>query len=88
LARPILWCDGCTEGNREPENLTPELADRVFEILDDRFVPFAELAMHLNEIPWEVARVCRILKTHGRAEEDAKPRTGHCRRATDRTGLG
>jgi len=81
----ILWCDWYDKGNKEPENLTPGLADRVFEILDDRFVPFAELALRLNEIPWEVARACRILKAQSRAEEDAMPRTGHYRRATDRT---
>lgn len=76
----ILWCDRYTEGNREPENLSADLTDRVFAILDDRFVPFAELAQQLGEIPWEVARACRLLKGDGRAEEDAKPRLGRYRR--------
>jgi hypothetical protein len=76
----ILWCDWYTEGNKEPENLTPELPDRVFAVLDDDFTSFAALGLRLDEIPWEVARACRSLKADGRAEEDVKPRLGHYRR--------
>jgi hypothetical protein len=74
-----------TEANREPANLTPELTDQVFEILDERFMPFAELAHRLNAIPWEVARACRALRAQGRAEEDSEPRFGYCRRANQLT---
>jgi hypothetical protein len=76
----ILWCDWHIEAEMEPENLTPELDGRVFEVLNDQFVPFAELAQQLNVIPWEVARVCRILKARGLAEEDSHARFGHYRR--------
>jgi hypothetical protein len=76
----ILWCDPYLETESEPENLTPELADRVFEILDDRYVPFAELALQLDAIPWEAARACRILKADGRAEEDSESHIGYYRR--------
>ena len=72
---------GTLKPKESRNNLTPELTDRVFEILDDRFVPFAELAQHLNAIPWEVARACRILKVQSRAEEDSPPRSGYYRRA-------
>ena len=77
----ILWCDWYTKGNKEPENLTLELTDRVFELLNDEFESYVMLALRLDEIPWEIARTCRMLEADGRAEEDAKPRSGHYRRA-------
>ena len=47
----ILWCDWFTEGNREPENDSPGLVDEVLAMLDDRFVPFPELAQQPRRDP-------------------------------------
>ncbi len=76
----ILWCDWFTEGNREPDDRDPGLKDRVLELLDQTLQSYRDLAVKLGEIPWEVARACRLLKREGRAEEGAKPHKDHYRR--------
>lgn len=76
----ILWCDGFTERNREPGNLDPNLSQKVWDMLTYSFQSFIDIAVALNEIPWEVNRACAELKRRGLAQEAKKPMLGHYRR--------
>ena len=75
----------CTsDGNLEPDDRDPGLKDRVIALLDQTLQSYRGIAVKLGEIPWEVARACRLLKREGRAEEGGKPHKVHYRRKDTR----
>ncbi|QPB24581.1 DUF6527 family protein [Rhizobium sp. 007] len=64
----VLWCDRWEDGNVEPA-YDPALEDKIWKSLpDDRLKSAVEVAYELDEIPWDVSRVCRQLARCGKAE--------------------
>ena len=74
----ILWCEAYDSGNREPEDRDPGLKDRVLGRLTRSFRSYVDVALELDEVPWEVGRTCRLAVHDGLAEE-AEEQQGHFR---------
>ena len=65
----IVWCDRFTTGNSEPE-YDSGLEDRVLAVLDaETYRTAPEIALELDELVWDVARVLRRLVAQGLAKE-------------------
>ena len=67
----ILWCDGNDDQHYSPR-YDPELETAVLARLDGNARSANEIADELNEIPWEVDRVLKLLRRTGRAEAAGK----------------
>ena len=65
----ILWCGPFENGNSEPEDRDPSLYERVLARLTTSYQSYVDIASALDEVPWEVARSCRILKSKSLVEE-------------------
>lgn len=74
----ILWCEAYASDNREPEILDPSLKDRVLAHLTRSFRSYVDVALELDEVPWEVGRSCR-LAVHDGLVEEADEQQGHFR---------
>jgi hypothetical protein len=58
-----------------------ELGSAILDRLGPTFMPFAEIAEHLQAVPWDVLYVCRQLVSEGKAAEGAgKQRGAFCRK--------
>jgi hypothetical protein len=77
----ILWCDRFTEENVEPDDRSPDLRQKVLEKLTDTYQSYVDVALALDELPWEVNRCCQSLTSKGLVEEAPKPTTGEYRLA-------
>jgi hypothetical protein len=75
----ILWCDSFGSDNREPEDRDPRLHERVLGRLTTSYQSYVDIASALDEVPWEVARSCRMLQGNGLVEEAEKPLHGSYR---------
>jgi hypothetical protein len=65
----ILWCEPFWLHDREPEAQDSSLNARVLSRLTNSYQPYADIALALEEVPWEVARACRALQNEGCVEE-------------------
>lgn len=77
----ILWCDRFESGNVEPAPEDGTLQPRVHAALSESFRSVPDIATELDEIPWEVGRVCRQLARAGTASEGKDRQRGHYRLA-------
>lgn len=76
----IVWCDRFTTGNSEPE-YDSALEDRILAVLHaETYRTAPEIALELDELVWDVARVLRRFVTYGSAKEGDGPLRDHFRK--------
>ena len=65
----ILWCEPFWLHDREPEAQDSSLNARVLSRLTNSYQSYVDIALALEEVPWEVARACRALQSESWVEE-------------------
>jgi len=77
----IVWCGRFEYGNEEP-SYDGRLETKVIAALDEAtYRSGSDIAIDIEEIPWDVLRVLRRLVRGGTAEEGDNDRQGHFRLA-------
>lgn len=73
----IVWCERFATGNSEPE-YDSALEDRVLDVLvAQTYRTSLEIALELDELVWDIARVLRRLVARGSVKEGRGPLRDH-----------
>jgi len=76
----VYWCRGWESEESDGWQVSSEIEDRIYAVLDESFINYENIAEQLELIPWEALQACRQLAKQGKAAGDKWPRHGMYRR--------